>query len=492
MKHYNLSLEERELFSLVAQATTVNHFDEERLLIDRKIAHAPETCSGKELLLRVIDRIAAAIQTLEQEQRADIRLYEGEDRRLAESTFLFEIFHAIMDDIDRLITDQIKAGEKSVQVSFIDKALDLFRKRGFPQDLGIEYFAMFFQLRRAYYFIKQRLIGISPCMQRLRVDLWNNVFTCNQLIYKEFLLSRMEDFSTLILGDTGTGKGTAAAAIGRSGFIPFSMTTKTFAESFTRAFVSLNLSQFPETLIESELFGHRKGAFTGAVEAHDGIFSKCSPYGSIFLDEIGDATIPVQIKLLHVLQERTFSPVGSHQKERFSGRVIAATNKDINALRQQNKFRDDFYYRLCSDIIRVPTLSERIRENEKELQDLVGYAVQQIVGVANEPLTKEILAIIHKKPGREYQWPGNVRELEQCVRRILLKQEYEGDILQTGSDPIGKLIDDIHNETVNADSVLSAYCSHLYNRHGSYEAVSRIAGLDRRTVKKYVDAAHGL
>jgi len=193
-----------------------------------------------------------------------------------------------------------------------------------------------------------------------------------------------------------------------------------------------------------------------------------------------------------VLQERTFSPVGSHQKERFSGRVIAATNKDINALRQQNKFRDDFYYRLCSDIIRVPTLSERIRENEKELQDLVGYAVQQIVGVANEPLTKEILAIIHKKPGREYQWPGNVRELEQCVRRILLKQEYEGDILQTGSDPIGKLIDDIHNETVNADSVLSAYCSHLYNRHGSYEAVSRIAGLDRRTVKKYVDAAHGL
>ena len=117
----------------------------------------------------------------------------------------------------------------------------------------------------------------------------------------------------MLLGETGTGKGTAAAAIGRSGYIPFDERQGRFAESFMRGFIALNLSQFPETLIESELFGHRKGAFTGAVEAHQGVLARCSPYGAIFLDEIGDVPVPVQIKLLQVLQERTFCPVGSHE-----------------------------------------------------------------------------------------------------------------------------------------------------------------------------------
>jgi transcriptional regulator with GAF, ATPase, and Fis domain len=109
-------------------------------------------------------------------------------------------------------------------------------------------------------------------------------------------------------------------------------------QSFTRGFVPLNLSQYPETLIESELFGHKKGAFTGAVEAHEGVFSRCSPHGEIFLDEIGDVSTHLQIKLLQVLQERTFSPVGSHEKLRFRGRVIAATNQSLDALRDQSFF----------------------------------------------------------------------------------------------------------------------------------------------------------
>ena len=106
-------------------------------------------------------------------------------------------------------------------------------------------------------------------MKKLRENLWNNIFTYDIDQYQLYLWDRMEDFSTLLLGPTGCGKGTAAAAIGRSGFIPYDEKTGTFARTFTQTFVSVNLSQFAETLLESELFGHARGAFTGAVESHE-------------------------------------------------------------------------------------------------------------------------------------------------------------------------------------------------------------------------------
>ena len=248
-------------------------------------------------------------------------------------------------------------------VPFSRDLLSLLQRRGLAEEEALRVFAIFFQIRRAHHFIVEGLIGDSACMREFRRRLWDNVFTHDIRHYERCLWSRMEDFSTLLLGETGTGKGTAAAAIGRSGFIPFDPKKQCFAESFTRSFVSINLSQFPETLIESELFGHRKGAFTGAVEAHEGIFARCSPHGAIFLDEIGEVSAPVQIKLLRVLQDRVFSPVGSHEQVRFRGRVIAATNKPLDALRGPGGFRDDFYYRLCSDTITVPPLRQRLRED---------------------------------------------------------------------------------------------------------------------------------
>ena len=195
-------------------------------------------------------------------------------------------------------------------VKFAGELLGRMRRRGIGAAESVRFFAIFYQLRRAYYFIVRGLIGQSPCMREFRRHLWQNVFTREVRLYERYLWNRMEDFSTLLLGETGTGKGTAAAAIGRSGYIPFDERQGRFAESFMRGFIALNLSQFPETLIESELFGHRKGAFTGAVEAHEGVLARCSPHGAIFLDEIGDVPVPVQIKLLQVLQERTFCPVG--------------------------------------------------------------------------------------------------------------------------------------------------------------------------------------
>jgi DNA-binding NtrC family response regulator len=155
-----------------------------------------------------------------------------------------------------------------------------------------------------------------PLHARLRLRLWNNVFTPTS-VFTRIFCGIDGGFFNLLLGKTGTGKGAAAAAVGRSGTSP-SMNDAPFAESFTRSFIALNLSQFPATLIESELFGHEKGAFTGAIQAYAGCIPALQPARSHLSRRDRRSFIPVQIKLLQVLQERVFAPVGSHAKLRFS------------------------------------------------------------------------------------------------------------------------------------------------------------------------------
>jgi len=323
-------------------------------------------------------------------------------------------------------------------------------------------------------------------MREFRRQLWNNVFTQNIRLYERHLWNRMEDFSTLLLGETGSGKGAAAAAIGRSGYIPFDEKQNRFAESFLRGFLALNLSQFSESLIESELFGHRKGAFTGAVETHEGVLARCSPHGAIFLDEIGEVSAPVQIKLLQVLQERTFCPVGSHEPVRFRGRVIAATNRPLETLRGRGLFRDDFFYRLCSDVIHVPPLRQRLQEDSEELHRLLDHVVASIIGEPAPELVAQVEETLHRTVGDRYAWPGNVRELEQAVRRMLLTGHYTSSAPPASHDLMERLIAGIEAETLDANGLLAGYCALLYENVGSYEAVARQTNLDRRTVKKYV------
>jgi transcriptional regulator with GAF, ATPase, and Fis domain len=293
-----------------------------------------------------------------------------------------------------------------------------------------------------------------------------------------------------VLGETGSGKGSVAFAIGCSGFIPYEPAARKFSTSFTRAFVALNLSQFPESLIESELFGHRKGAFTGATEAHEGVFARCSPHGAIFLDEIGDVSPAVQLKLLRVLQERVFQPVGSHQTQRFAGRVIAATNKDIEQLRLDGLFRDDFYYRLCSDTITIPALRDRLHEDPEELSCLCKNILERVCGVPDLKHTARVVEALQQDLPPDYRWPGNVRELEQAVRRILLTGRYHPPDIPAPTAPQANtpawMLAAAKGE-LSAEALLAAYCQTLYNQHGQYGEVARITGLNWRTAKKYTN-----
>lgn len=479
-----LGADERRFLAVVTEAAYMNPFSAEQkeLLNQAAPGGANFTAGAYSLVPEMESRIAF----LDQRGLKKLEDFVDQDRPVIEAAYLYQAYHRFIDDFDRLITRQVLAGASTVEAPFAQELLAQLVARGVTAERGLGYIGLFFQLRRAYYFIVVSLIGDSPSMGDLRLALWDSVFTHDMHIYERHLRHRMEDFSTLLLGETGTGKGSAAAAIGRSGFIPYDPKAKRFTENFAEAFVAINLSQFPETLIESELFGHRRGSFTGAVDDHKGLFERCSSAGALFLDEIGEVSVPVQIKLLHVLQERTFTPVGSHKPGRFFGRVIAATNRSLAELREGGRFRDDFFYRLCSDVIFMPSLRQRIAESATELQQLVGLIVSKTTGAPDEGLADRVLAALRQDLPGDYAWPGNVRELEQAVRRVLLTGHYAGDARITDDSPEPNVLRLIREGTATASQLLAGYCAALYRRHGTYGEVARRVGLDRRTVRRYV------
>lgn len=478
---------ERRFFSLVTRAVFANPFGEERERVDLEISGLSLETSSFTLLDKVFYEVEQKIKVLENQGRADINYFSGDDHEIVKNSLLFYVYHQYAPQFDTFIMDQRKAGDTPLKVLFAGNFYKALTQYGFREAEAIRYFAIFYQMRRAFFFIESNLIGRSSSMKQLKLSLWNNVFTYDIGLYEKYLWNRMEDFSTLLLGETGTGKGTVAAAIGCSGFIPYSEKSNCFEDSFTSSLISLNLSQFPEALIESELFGHRKGAFTGAIDTHKGILEQCGQYSTIFLDEIGETSIPVQIKLLQVLQERVFSPVGGHEKKRFQGRVLAATNRDINKLRAQRRFRDDFFYRLCSDTITVPPLRQRLEEDPDELNGLLSHTVERLIGKPSLELADIVRDVILKELGNHYPWPGNVRELEQCVRRVLIKRSYSGDDKEINPDEKAYLLSGIETGSMDAQTILSNYCMMLYKQYGTFEEVARRVKLDRRTVKKYIN-----
>ena len=489
-KYIELTANDRDYFNKIVQAIFLNPFSDKR---DELLASISSGTPWKNLqrtthLLAAEPGLNSRIETIDNGGRVKTGDFHEKDRQVVSYAFLLQIYLKFVKALDELIELQAKKGAQAVPVPFARQMLDELEQRGFSAAASVHYLSLFYQLRRAFFFIDRSLIGQSPSMKQLRESLWSNVFTADVGMYDKIFVNSMEDFSTLLLGETGAGKGQAASAIGRSAYIPFDPQRGMFRQNFNETFVAINLSQFSEGLIESELFGHRKGSFTGAMEDHKGLFETCSVHGALFLDEIGEVSIPIQIKLLQVLQERTFSPVGSHQKKRFSGRVIAATNRPLIEIRSKGNFRNDFFYRLCSDIITVPSLRQRIEERPGELETLVDVLLSRMI---QNGQTGEIKGIILEALKRDlppdYPWPGNVRELEQAIRSIILTRSYTGYRIPREIRPQSRLFDLIDKGPLEASELLSEYCYHLYQRMGTYMEVAKATKLDRRTVKKYID-----
>jgi len=350
--------------------------------------------------------------------------------------------------------------------------------------------AIFFQLGRAFHHIFDFLLGASRPAVALRAAVWQSIFTHDMRRYRRVLYDRLGDYATLITGPSGTGKELVARAVGLSRYVPYDAKAGKFVDDGGERFLPLNLSALSPTLIESELFGHRKGAFTGAGEHREGWLERCSPHGTVFLDEIGDLSPRIQVKLLRVLQDRTFQRMGESEPRTFRGKLISATNRDLTTQMRTGEFREDVYYRLCSDIISTSSLRCRLDDDADELRRLIRPMVARLVGDEADAVVKEVLQVIDVRLGPAYAWPGNVRELEQCVRNIVIRGDYlppqTSAAPQTSDD---RLRTELGNTNLTADELLSRYCAAVYAQTGSYEATAQRLGLDRRTVKAKVTAA---
>jgi two-component system response regulator HupR/HoxA len=209
------------------------------------------------------------------------------------------------------------------------------------------------------------------------------------------------DVSVLVTGESGTGKELCARALHYNSLRQ------------DGPFVAENCGALPDELLESELFGHKKGAFTGAVDDRTGLFESANE-GTIFLDEIGDISPAFQLKLLRVLQEKEVRPLGSNKRRPVDVRIIAATNKDLEKEVREGRFRQDLYYRLATFTIKLPPLRDRL----EDIPLLTTYLLNEIMNELGKrvgSITTEVLECFQK-----YQWPGNVRELQNEIKRMLV------------------------------------------------------------------------
>lgn len=410
-----------------------------------------------------------------------------------ENLILFWLFHVLEGDIEDAIKEQDL--DKSRQIlrhcwqqydHTIREHFDRVELRTrLPQNAG-HTFALFYQIRRAFLYIFTHIAGMSSVSAKLRADIWQSVFTHNLDRYHTHLFDKMRDLPTLIMGPSGTGKELVARAIACSAYIPFNREKQLFEEHHKDLFLPLNLSALGHNIIESKLFGHVKGAFTGAVQDRKGWLQTCSKFGSVFLDEIGELDSSIQVKLLRILQSRSFQRVGENRDLRFEGKFIAATNRILDKEIEEGRFRLDFYYRLCADIIHMPQLCQILRDEPKDIEGIVLFMAKRIVGEELAPaFSSEAIEWIGDTIPPEYDWPGNFRELEQCLRNFLVRREYRPSYISSQVNP--HLSGIFKNFSLSADDLLSFYVTLAWKALGGYEQVARKIGMDRRTVKAKVN-----
>ena len=311
-----------------------------------------------------------------------------------------------------------------------------------------------------------------------------------QEVFKTIGQLATSDATALITGESGTGKELVARAI------------YSHSQRYNQSYLAINCAAIPENLLESELFGHEKGAFTGANTQRIGKFEQCDG-GTIFLDEIGDMTLATQTKILRVLQNGTFDRVGGNQPVKVDVRVIAATNKPLEKAVEEGDFREDLFYRLNVVRIQLPAL----RERRDDIPQLVSYFLSKNSPNPKQPKTVQPDALAKLET---HDWPGNVRELENAVQRALVMAKGDAILLENLPPEVLNVADaaspDVHGDdlaglasklfrwarnnpdlkvipAVERELVINA----LKETHGNQVQSAKLLGITRATLRKRIE-----
>ena len=299
------------------------------------------------------------------------------------------------------------------------------------------------------------IIGLSPAMQK---------------VFSAIRKASPTSATVLLAGESGTGKELVARAIHYA------------SPRSSSAFVPVNCSAIPETLLESELFGHVKGAFTGASETRGGFF-QAADRGTVFLDEISATTNAAQVKLLRVLQEHEVSMVGSPRAQQIDIRVVAATNKDLNELVAKGLFREDLYFRLNVIAINLPPLRERGNDVLLLIRHFASQYAREI-GRSEPEFSAEALDVL-----RHYHWPGNVRELQNVIQRIVVMSE--NAVIEVPDLPSLMRFSALRGKDLNrtlAEVELEYIRNVLEGVGGNRTRAAEILGIDRKTLREKLKA----
>lgn len=288
-------------------------------------------------------------------------------------------------------------------------------------------------------------------------------------------VAKTSNTSVLIQGETGTGKGLAANAI------------HFLSSRRPHPFIKLNCSSIPDTLLETELFGYEKGAFTDAKQGKKGLF-EVAEGGTIFLDEIGDMDLKLQPKLLHVLENRTFRRVGGIVDIKVDVRIITATNKDLEQMVREKRFREDLYYRLKVMVIDIPPL----RERKEDVLSIAGHFIQEESKTSGRgakrlsPKSQEIFL--------KYEWPGNVRELKNVIERVVILSNSEEILPEhlplelTKETPLpGHSPAHVSSDNMSLEELEKIHIANILNNaKGNKTRASKILGISRLTLREKI------
>jgi len=282
------------------------------------------------------------------------------------------------------------------------------------------------------------------------------------------------DSTVLIRGESGTGKDLIAQAIHHH------------SPRCAGPFITINCAALPDTLLESELFGHRKGAFTGAIKDKEGLF-KVADGGTFFLDEVGSTSTALQVKLLRMLEDKKVTPVGDTKPVEVDVRLIAATNSDLEEDVRMDRFRADLFYRLNVIPIHIPPL----RERKEDIEMLVRHFVSRYCEKLNLPIkqiSEEAMDLL-----KTYQWPGNVRELENTIERAVLLNRTERLEVPDFPEKLRRpahapLVKETEAATPTLESIEKAYIHYVLTQAGGKKSeAAKILGIDTSTLYRKIE-----